>query len=128
MKRGSALDRLWISPAYDRASGFSIGEVRYLTDQRDDIVSAYLPDGLAEIASKDAPCALHLGITGLTNRAVIGRSAPIRIKIEGRLIAKDGTILAAFTSADSVQSTDDRNANYRELGRKVVVAIGKDLR
>jgi len=128
MKRGKALDRLWISPAYDRAGGFSIGEVRYLIEQRDDTVAAYLPDGLGELAKPDASCALHLGITGLTSRAMVGRMAMLRIRVEGRLIARDGTILAAFATGESLQSSDDINASYRELARKVVLAIGKDLR
>jgi len=57
-----------------------------------------------------------------------GRSAVLRIKVEGRLLARDGTILAAFATSESLQSSDDINASYRDLARKVVLAIGKDLR
>jgi len=128
MKKGKDLDRVWISPAYDRAKGFSIGEVSYQVEERNDGVDKYLPTALAEIANPDAPCSLQLRIVQLDLRSSIKGISGAKLKVEGVLKAQDGTLLAAFSTRETADGTGDLVDDCRTATRKVVQAIAKTLR
>ncbi len=128
MKKGSALAHLWISPDYDKASGFSIGEVSYQVQARNDGIDKYLPGALAEIAKEDAPCSLHFHIVELTTRAQGQSGSNSQLGVEGVLVTKDGTLVAAFATRESVIGSGDLVADYRTAARRVVLAISKELR
>lgn len=128
MKKGKDLDRVWISPAYDKAKGFSIGEVSYQVEERNDGVDKYLPTALAEIANPDAPCSLQLRIVQLDLRSSIKGISGAKLKVEGVLQAKDGTLLAAFSTRETADGTGDLVDDCRTATRKVVQAIAKTLR
>jgi hypothetical protein len=128
MKKGQGIDRIWISPAYDKARGFSIGEVRYQVEERNDGIDRYLPTALAEIAKPDAPCSLQLRIVQLELRSSIKGISGANLKVEGVLTAKDGTLLAAFATRETVKGTGDLVDDCRTAARRVVLAITKNLR
>jgi hypothetical protein len=129
MKKGAAFDKLWISPVYDRSQGFSIGEVRYFVDERNAGVSGYLPDALAEISKQDSPFALHLGIVELYVRQSANKQqSTVKLGVEGRLVARDGTVVAAFSTRESRFGMGDTIDDCRTLARKVVLGISKELR
>lgn len=128
MKKGSALAQLWISPAYDKSRGFSIGEVSYQVEARNDGVDKYLPNALAEIAKQDAPCSLQLHIVDMTTRAQGKTGSSTNLGVEGVLVAKDGTLVAAFATREYVTGSGDLVEDYRTAARRVVLAISKDLR
>ena len=128
MKKGSALAHLWISPYYDKASGFSIGEVSYQVEARNDGIDKYLPGALAEIAKTDAPCSLKFHIVELTTRAQGQSGSNSQLGVEGVLVAKDGTLVVAFATRESFIGSGDLVEDYRTLARRVILAISKDLR
>jgi len=128
LKKGKGLDEIWISPAYDKAKGFSIGEVSYQVEERNDGIDKYLPTALAEIASPDAPCSLQLRIVQLDLRRTPQGTSSAKLKVEGVLTAKDGTLLAAFVERQLVDGTGDLVDDCRTATRKVVQAIAKTLR
>lgn len=128
MKKGQDIDRIWISPAYDKARGFTIGEVRYQIEERNDGIDRYLPTALAEIAKPDAPCSLQLRIVQLELRSSIKGISGANLKVEGVLTAKDGTLLAAFATRETVRGTGDLVDDCRTAARRVVLAITKTLR
>jgi len=128
MKKSDGLDLVWISPAYDKAKGFSIGEVRYQVEERNDGIDKYLPDALAAIAKPDAPCSLQLRIVQLDLRRPPQGSSSAKLKVEGALMAKDGSLLAAFVERQLVDGTGDLVDDCRTATRKVVQAIAKALR
>jgi len=128
MKPGAALGGLWIHPAYVKASGFSIGEVRYRVQNRNDGIDKVLPESLAEIAKADAPCQLELQVVELMIRSQTRGVSNVALGVEGRLVAKDGTVMAAFKTRESVTGIGDLVDDCRLATRKVVRAIVKDLR
>lgn len=130
MKRGSALTKLWVSPEYDKTTGFTIGEVRYQVDARNDGIDKYLPEALDALARKDAPVRLHLRIVELTYQRAKGfakGNSAAKLGVEGILKAPDGTLLAAFTSRQSIVGTGDSVDDCRMAARRVILAIQKDL-
>jgi hypothetical protein len=127
LKPGAALRGLWVSPAYVKASGFSIGEVRYRVENRNDGIDKVLPESLAEIAKEDAPCRLDLQIVELTIRTQARGISNVALGVEGRLVAKDGTVVAAFKTRESVTGLGDLVDDCRLATRKVVRSIVKDL-
>ncbi len=128
MKRGKALGQVWISPAYDRAAGFALGEVRYQTEARNDGIDQYLPDALAEITRKDAPCTLQLRIVDLATHTTGRNVTSANLGVEGTLVAKDGTLLAAFSTRESANGNGDLVADCRTAARKVVLAIVQEFK
>lgn len=128
MKKGTGLDQAWISPSYDRTSGFSIGEVSYQIEERNDGIDKYLPDALAAIAKPDAPCSLQLRIVQLDLRRPAQGNSSAKLKVEGVLTAKDGTLVAAFVERQLVDGTGDLVDDCRTAARRVVLAITKNLR
>lgn len=127
MKRGPNLAKLWISPAFDRSLGFDLGEVRYMVDARNDGIDKSLPEALAGIVKKDAPYRLQLRIVELTMRTRSKGTSSVQIGVEGNLAAKDGVVVAAFTTRESVMGVGDLTDDCRSVTRKVVLAIRKDL-
>lgn len=127
MKKGKSLGKIWIGPDYDRSRGFSLGEVRYRTNDRNDGIDKYLPDALAAISEKDAPCMLQLHIVDLAVRVNSKGVSNARLGVEGRLLAKDGAVLAAFTSQETVTGGGDSTDDCRRAAKAVVQAIDKDL-
>lgn len=124
MKRGKALTKVWINPDYDRTRGFSIGEVLYQTDKRNDGIDQYLPDALRDIATKNAPCSLQLRIVGLEMRGrAAGGNSLAKLDVDGTLTAKDGTLLAAFKDHEDQHGTGDQVDDCRTNARKMIRAI-----
>jgi hypothetical protein len=128
MQRGKALGLIWTSPDYDRAAGFSLGEVRYEVETRNDGIDQYLPDALKEISSNDSPNVLEMRITNLTMRTSGRGASNVTLGIDGRIRAKDGKVLAAFSTRENVTGTGDLVADCRGAARRVVLAIVKDLK
>ena len=128
LKKGKGLDEVWISPAYDKAKGFAIGEVSYQVEERNDGIDKYLPTALEEIAKPDAPCSLQLRIVQLDLRRPAQGNSSAKLKVEGVLTAKDGTLVAAFVERQLVDGTGDLVDDCRTATRKVVQAIAKTLR
>lgn len=127
MKKGKSLGKIWIGPGYDRSRGFSLGEVRYRTNDRNDGIDKYLPDALAAISEKDAPCMLQLHIVDLAVRVNSKGVSNARLGVEGRLLAKDGAVLAAFTSQEMATGTGDTIDDCRRAAKAIVQAINKEL-
>jgi hypothetical protein len=127
MKRNSNLGKLWINPAYDRSLGFTIGEVRYLVDKRNPGISGYLPDALKEISTPNAPYSLHLGIVQLDIRASDKGPSSVRFAVDGRVVAQDGTVMAAFSASETVSGHGDSTDDCRTAARRVVFGIHKEL-
>jgi hypothetical protein len=128
MTKSKALDQLWIGPTYDKAKGFEIGEVLYQVEERNDGIDKYLPEALAAIASKDAPCLLNLNIVELYMRSQLKGTSSVKLGVEGVLVAKDGTVLAAFKTTESVSGIGSLVEDCRMAARKVVLAITKELK
>lgn len=128
MKPGQGLGELWVDPRYERQNGFAIGEVRYLVDKRNPGVGDYLPEALQELGNPGAPCFLQMGITELEIRVNTGKGiSSVRLGVEGRLIDKSGSVLAAFRTRESSHGVGDPVEDCRNAARKVVQAIRRDL-
>jgi hypothetical protein len=128
MQKGKSLTKVWLSPAYDRASGFALGEVRYEVTTHNPGVDQYLPEALAAICRADAPCTLQLRIVVLQSRPQGQAGSMVRLGVEGNLVAKDGSTLGAFTSLESYLGSVDQVDNFRTVSRKIVQAIAQDLK
>ena len=128
MQRGKGLTKVWINPDYDRASGFALGEVRYQVEARNDGVDQYLPEALAEICRADSPYTLQIRIVELQSRIQGQAGSLARLGLEGNVVAKNGSVMAAFTTLESVVGSIDLIETFRMASRKVVLAIAKELK
>lgn len=120
--------KVWISPAYDRSGGFSLGEVRYEVEARNDGVDQYLPGALAAICRADASSTLQLRVVQLQIRTQGQTGSMARLGVEGNIIAKDGSILVAFSTLESAVGSLDLTDTCRTASRSVVSAIAKELK
>jgi hypothetical protein len=128
MQKGKSLAKVWISPAYDRSGGFSLGEVRYEVEARNDGVDQYLPGALAAICRADASSTLQLRVVQLQIRTQGQTGSMARLGVEGNIIAKDGSILVAFSTLESAVGSLDLTDTCRTASRSVVSAIAKELK
>jgi hypothetical protein len=128
MTKGKVLDQLWIDPAYDKGTGFEIGEVLYQVEERNDGIDKYLPDALAAIATQGAPCVLNLNIVELYMRSQRKGTSSVKLGVEGVLVAKDGTVLAAFKTTENISGIGSLIEDCRMAARTVVLGITKELK
>jgi hypothetical protein len=128
LKPGMELQSIWLSPAYDKAKGFSIGEVKYLVEARNDGIDKALPEALKEIGKPEAPCALELQIVELTLRSHTKGASNIGLGVEGRLITKDGTMVAAFKTRETITGSGDLVDDCWTAVRRLIRAMVRDLK
>lgn len=127
MKRGKALGKLWIDSFYEKSSGFTLGEVRYAVEERNDGIDKAFPEELKKIARSEAPFSLQLRIV-LLNIRVQKAGTNVTLRVQGNLTAADGTVVAAFETQEMITgSTDSAIDECRMAARNVVNAIAKDL-
>lgn len=126
MKRGKALGKLWVSPIYEKSSGFSLGEVRYAVEDRNDGIDKTLPEELKTIAQPESPFSLQLRIVLL--RVRVQKSTSVTLRIQGNLTTADGTVVAAFETQEMITGSSATGIDEcRIAARSVVQALAKDL-
>lgn len=126
MKRGKALGKLWISPSYEKSSGFSLGEVRYAVEDRSDGIDKTLPEELKKIAQPASPFSLQLRIVLL--RVRVQKSTNVTLRIQGNLTAADGTVVAAFETQEMITGSSASGIDEcRTAALNIAHALAKDL-
>jgi hypothetical protein len=129
MKRGHALEKVWFNPAYNKRSGFTIGEVRYLVDERNAGISDYLPEALAGIAKQDSEYTLYMGIVQLIIKSRLGgSSSDVRLVVDGRVVDKEGNMMAAFRTSEHINGIGIVEDDCHTAARKVIEEISKEFR
>lgn len=126
MKRGKALGKLWVSPSYEKSSGFSLGEVRYAVEDRNDGIDKTLPEELKKISKPESLLSLQLRIVLL--RVRVQKTTNVTLRIQGNLTTADGTVVAAFETQEMITGGSATGIDEcRIAARNVAQALAKDL-
>ena len=97
MKTGRLLDKVWIGTGFEKAKGFTFGQMDYRAERRKGAILEYLPEELRRISTKGSPFTLDVVVTSVTERKwiVIG-DIKGSIVVEGKLTNQGGDIVGVF--------------------------------
>lgn len=128
MKSGSKLDRVWISPDFDVAKGFSVGKVDTLAGGMYANTVDYFPYALQHLAFQTSPYSLSLTVVELSTveRSSAGYYAAT-MAVEGSVVDASGKLMMAFATREEVNNRGNVLANCEAVMDKIVWSISRDL-
>ncbi|MHB8839671.1 MAG: hypothetical protein ACYC7F_12075 [Gemmatimonadaceae bacterium] len=128
MKTGRQLDKLWIGAAFEKAKGFSFGQMDYRAERRRGAILEYLPEELRRISTEGSPFTLDVVVTSVTERKwiVIG-DVKGSIVVEGKLTNQGGDIVAVFRTR-GLMPVIVGGSDPRGGVDSIIAAILEDLR
>jgi len=130
MKSGSKLGSIWISPKFDGAKGFRVGQVDVapeLEDPHKNVID-YIPYALRRIATVDSPYVMTMTMVDVdtVDRGSIGYFSAA-VGVEGQIKDQDGTLLVAFRTREQIQNRETVEKNLLGSIDRIVWAISRDL-
>jgi hypothetical protein len=129
MKGGSKLASVWISPGFDRAQGFRAGPVESrVSSIYGPAAVQHFPGSLARLAEPASANVLSLTVVELrTRERGANNYASVTLGVEGRILAGDGTLLAAFAGRKECNSATGLVANCEGAADLIVAALAREL-
>ena len=127
MKHGKKLDLLWVAPGFDGSKGCTLGQVTDPSGDRQGVAAAHFPTAVQRVVREGAPYALHIAVTQVLTRASQRGDSSTRVEVEGRVVAQDGTMVAAFDTVGESSIQGNERDNARTAVDRIVFAIAKDL-
>lgn len=130
MKGGGKLGKVWISPAFDGAKGFTVGKVyasSTVEDPRANTVD-YFPYALRRISTPASTNVLSLAVVELStvDRGSMGMFSAT-IGVEGKIVDKDGKLLVAFWTRERADNRETPEKNCEAVMDRIVWALSRDL-
>jgi hypothetical protein len=128
LKNGGKLDRIWINPKYDVASGFTIGRVDTLAEGLYANTVEYFPTTLQRLAVPGSINVLNVTVTNLTTleRPTLGVYGAT-MEVEGSVVDRDGQVMFAFSTRQEVTNMENVKESCRAIMDQIAWAIFKDL-
>lgn len=129
MHAGRKLARVWVSPGFDPARGFRVGQVgSTVTSLYGPAAVEALPSSLARLAEPASTNVLDLTITELhTRERVVKNFSSVTLGVEGLIRAADGTPLAAFATRLEANGAPSLADNCKDAADRVAAALAEEL-
>jgi hypothetical protein len=128
MKSGHKLDKLWINPKYDPATGFVLGKVTTLADGFYANTVDYLGVTFQYLNVPGSPNVLNLTVTSLdtVDHGFAGYFSAA-MTVEGEVLAPNGELMVAFSHRAKVENRQTVLDNCKGVCDAVKWALYKDL-
>jgi hypothetical protein len=128
MKRGKKLGKVWRNPKYDAASGFVVGKVSSYAQGYFSNVVDYIPYALKRVSIPQSTNVLNVAVVefSVVDQGTSGMFGAT-IGIEGQVVDKDGHLMFAFTTRESVNNRETVEKNCQAAIDRIVWSIAKDL-
>ena len=130
MKSGSKLGKVWVGPGFDGAKGITIGRMTVDPSVSSGFSNAidYFPYALRRLATTDSPNILSIVLVEMStvDRGSTGYYS-VTVGVEGRIVDKDGKLVAAFRTREVANSQETVENNLKRAMDRIVWAISKDL-
>lgn len=122
MKAGQKLEKVWVSPTFDKTKGFKAGDVIWKVEERNPEVRTLLTDGLKDLAKATSPYTMNLTVVNFST------GARGKVAVEGVVVDAEGKIFAAFSMATKTSLFLARGVNpWSAPVNEIISAIAKDL-
>jgi hypothetical protein len=130
MKSGKHLGKVWISPAWQGAQGFTVGKIQVVAEIDSPFANVidYLPYRLRKISTADSPNTLSITVVELSSidRSSVGHFSA-SMGVEGRIVGKDGNLLVAFRTREYDDSRETVTKNFELVMDKIGWSLSRDL-
>jgi len=130
MKTGKHLAKVWISPTWKGAQGFTVGKVLVADAIDSDYANVvdYLPYRLRSLSTPDSPNTLSVTVTEITfmDRGSAGYFSAT-MAVEGQIVDKDGKLLVAFRTRETNDNRETVTKNFELVMNNIVWDLSKDL-
>ncbi|MDR3672881.1 MAG: SHOCT domain-containing protein [Holophaga sp.] len=130
MKSAKHIGKIWLSPEWKGAEGFTVGRVQVAAEIDDPYTNVvdYLPYALRRIATPDSPNVLSMTVVEMSSvdRSSFG-SFSATMGVEGQIVNKDGKLLMAFRTREEANDRETVNKNFELLMDKIIWSLTMDL-
>jgi hypothetical protein len=130
MKSGKKIGKIWLSPAWKGAEGFTVGRVVVAAEVESDYTNVidYLPYALRRISTSGSTNILSLTVVemGSMDRGPYGVFTAT-MGVEGRIDDKDGNLLVAFRTREEGSDGETIDKNFKWDMDQIVWSLSKEL-
>ncbi|MDR3672866.1 MAG: hypothetical protein P4L36_18620 [Holophaga sp.] len=130
MKSGKKIGKIWLSPAWKGAEGFTVGKVMVAGEVESDYANVidYLPYALRRISTPGSTNVLSLTVVEMSSmdRGPYG-SFSATMGVEGRIDDKDGNLLVAFRTREEDTDRETIDKNFEGAMDQIVWSLTKEL-
>jgi hypothetical protein len=128
MKAGKKLDRVWLNPAYDTASGFVLGRIESLAEGRFAPTVNHFPVALARLTVPGSSNVLNLTVTDLNvQESFTGGRASAALAVEGQVLNPKGEVMFAFLTRDQVDNRESADSDCLAVMDRIAWSIAREL-
>ena len=128
LKSGKKLDKVWLTPAFDKSKGFKVAAIEYKAEYRSSEVMDSLPKALKTLEKADSSLTLQIAIIKVSTKTFTGFGNVMgAITVEGRILDAEGKVVAAFRTKEKAGSFGSGKDDYTVAADKIATAIAADL-
>lgn len=128
MAKGRYIERVWVSPDFDRTGG--VKSVRVLdstSDQKAGFLEGYISSSFRKLVRNDSQYDLLFSVTKFYTRQTSEGRAHISIEGVGQIVDSERNIKAVFTCFARDSSTVSPSENVRFALRSIAFDLGREI-